>query len=57
MSARPQVSPPSIRSGWRITGMIGRVIRFNSSVTLIGTTGWMLSMYWVLLDSGASLAP
>ena len=29
MSARPQVSPPSIRSGWRITGMIGRVIRFQ----------------------------
>ena len=57
MSARPQVSPPSIRSGWRITGMIGRVIRFNPSVTLIGTTGWMLSTYWVLLECGAALAP
>jgi hypothetical protein len=56
MSARPQVSPPSIRSGWRITGMIGRVIRFSSSVTWIGSTGWMLSTYWVLLECGASFA-
>ena len=37
--------------------MIGRVIRFSSSVIVIGTTGWMLSTYWVLLECGASLAP
>jgi hypothetical protein len=43
--------------GWRTTGMIGRLIKFSSSVTLTGTTGWMLSTYWVLLERGASLAP
>ena len=48
MSPRPlsEVSPFA-SDGWWTIGTIVRVIRFQSSVSLNGITGWKLRMFWV----------
>ena len=39
---------PGERPGWDTIGTIVRVIRFQSSVSSNGQTGWMLRMFWAL---------
>ena len=48
MSPRPlsEVSPFA-SDGWWTIGTMVRVIRFQSSESLNGTTGWMLRTFWV----------
>src|SRR5574342_1352976 len=41
------LSPWGKREGWLIMGMMVRVMRFKSSVSLMGRTGWTLRMYTV----------
>jgi hypothetical protein len=46
-SPSPPLRPLSIViGGCEITGRIQRVIRFQSSLSLIGMTGWMLRTSW-----------
>jgi hypothetical protein len=48
MSPRPNsLLWPGANSGWWISGMMVRVIRFQSSFRENGTTGWILVMFWV----------
>ena len=37
---------PFVSDGWWMIGTMVRVIRFQSSVSLNGITGWMLSTFW-----------
>ncbi len=48
MSPRPlsELSPLA-SDGWWTIGTMVRVIRFQSSVSLNGITGWKLRMFWV----------
>src|SRR5713101_8674934 len=49
MLLRPKLSlPPAVKLGCDISGMIVRVMRFQSWLKVIGTTGWMLRTFWVL---------
>jgi hypothetical protein len=44
----PNVEPvPGASAGCQVSGKIVRVIRFQSSLRWIGTTGWMFRMFWV----------
>src|SRR5579885_1164984 len=45
---RPKLdSPPGDSAGSQVSGMMVRVIRFQSSLKWKGITGWMLSTSWV----------
>src|SRR5216683_697099 len=49
MLLRPKLPlPPGVKLGCDTSGMIVRVMRFQSWLKVIGTTGWMLRTFWVL---------